>query len=102
MDKRDNRGRIIFQSLLPIILASGVLSAQGPVIVHTDLVTLRATVTDAKGNDVLGLDKSAFTVQDNDSPQKITAFSDEDMPVSSGDPPSLLDTRLVISRVTNR
>jgi Ca-activated chloride channel family protein len=73
---------IFFCSLLLIILAPGVLSAQEPVIVHTDLVTLRVTVADVKGNYVLGLEKSAFTIQDNDTPQQITAFSDEDTPVS--------------------
>src|ERR1700686_3970133 len=78
IDKGDNMGRNIFCSLLLIILAPSVLPAQEPVIVHTDLVTLRATVMDAKGNYVLGLEKSAFTIQDNDTPQKITAFSDED------------------------
>jgi hypothetical protein len=65
-----------------IILAPGALPAQEPVVVNTDLVTIRATVTDAKGNYVLGLEKTAFTIQDDDLPQKITAFSDEDTPVS--------------------
>src|SRR5882724_179751 len=75
--------RFIVWSIWLIILVPSALSAQeAPVVVHTDLVTLRATVTDAKGNYVLGLEKSAFTIQDNDSPQKITAFSDEDTPVS--------------------
>src|SRR5882672_5394793 len=75
--------RIIVWSMLLIILVPSALPAQeAPVVVHTDLVTLRATVTDAQGNYVLGLEKSAFTIQDNDSPQKITAFSDEDSPVS--------------------
>jgi Ca-activated chloride channel family protein len=68
--------------MLLVILSSGALSAQEPIVVHTDLVTLRVTVTDTKGNYVLGLDKNAFTIQDNDSPQAITAFSDEDTPVS--------------------
>jgi Ca-activated chloride channel family protein len=74
--------RYFFWSILVVTLAAGALAAQEPIVVHTDLVTLRATVTDAKCNYVLGLDKSAFTIQDNDSPQKITAFSDEDTPVS--------------------
>jgi Ca-activated chloride channel family protein len=68
--------------MLLVILAAITLVAQEPVIVHTDLVTIRATVMDAKGNYVLGLEKSAFTIQDNDSPQKIIAFSHEDLPVS--------------------
>src|ERR1700716_1283365 len=74
--------RYIFWSMLLAILVPGALAAQEPIVVHTDLVTVRATVTDAQGNYVLGLDKSAFAVQDNDSPQQVTAFSDEDTPVS--------------------
>ncbi len=72
----------IFWSIFLIILLQGVLRAQQPIVVNTNLVTLRATVTDAKGNYVPGLEKSAFTIEDNNSPQKITAFSDEDTPVS--------------------
>src|SRR5882762_7359284 len=80
--RRDNMRRYFFWSMLVLILATGALPAQEPIVVRTDLVTLRATVTDAKGNYVLGLEKAAFTIQDNDSPQNITAFSDEDAPVS--------------------
>jgi Ca-activated chloride channel family protein len=69
--------------MLLVFLASSVLPAQEPpIVVNTDLVTVRATVTDAQGNYVLGLDKSAFAVQDNDSPQQVTAFSNEDTPAS--------------------
>ncbi len=75
-------GRYMFWSMLLVILAPSVLPAQEPIVVNTDLVTVRATVMDAKGNYVLGLEKSAFTIEDNNSPQKITAFSDEDTPVS--------------------
>ncbi|HZE72676.1 MAG TPA: VWA domain-containing protein [Pyrinomonadaceae bacterium] len=75
-------GRYIFWSMLLVILAPSVLPAQEPIVVNTDLVTVRATVMDAKGNNVPGLEKSAFTIQDNDSLQKITAFSDEDTPIS--------------------
>jgi Ca-activated chloride channel family protein len=75
--------RFIVWSIWLIILVPSALSAQeAPVVVHTDLVTLRATVTDAKGDYILGLDKTAFSIQDNDSPQNIAAFSDEDSPVS--------------------
>jgi len=75
--------RFIVWSMLLIILVPSALPAQeSPIVVHTDLVTLRATVTDAQGNYILGLEKTAFAIQDNDSPQNITAFSDEDAPVS--------------------
>jgi Ca-activated chloride channel family protein len=52
------------------------------VMVNTDLVTLSVSVTNADGHAVSGLDKSAFTVFDNKSPQKISFFSDEDAPAS--------------------
>ena len=74
--------RHIFWSMLLVMLAPGALQAQEAIVVNTDLVTIRVTVTDAKGNYVLGLEKTAFTIQDDGSPQKITAFSDEDTPVS--------------------
>ena len=56
----------------------------GPVIVHTDLITLTVTVTDTYGRYVSGLSESAFTVLDDKKPQKITYFSDDDSPVSVG------------------
>ncbi len=56
----------------------------GPVIVHTDLITLTVTVTDMYGRYVSGLNKSAFTVFDEKKPQEITYFSDDDSPVSVG------------------
>src|SRR5258705_2461967 len=52
------------------------------VMVNTDLVTLSVSVTNADGQAVPGLDKSAFTVFDNKTPQKISFFSDEDAPAS--------------------
>jgi Ca-activated chloride channel homolog len=72
----------ILWSTLLVVLLQGVPRAQQPILVNTDLVTLRAAVTDAKGTQIVGLEKSAFTIQDNGLPQKITAFSDEDTPVS--------------------
>ena len=56
----------------------------GPVIVHTDLITLTVTVTDTYGRYVSGLSKNAFTVLDEKKPQEITYFSDDDSPVSVG------------------
>lgn len=56
----------------------------GPVIVHTDLITLTVTVTDTYGRYVSGLGKGAFTVLDDKKPQEITYFSDDDSPVSVG------------------
>lgn len=56
----------------------------GPVLVHTDLITFTVTVTDTYGRYVSGLGKSAFTVLDEKKPQEITYFSDDDSPVSVG------------------
>src|SRR5687767_1534158 len=46
----------------------------GPVIVHTDLITLTVTVTDTYGRYVSGLSQSAFSVLDDKKPQEITYF----------------------------
>jgi Ca-activated chloride channel family protein len=53
-------------------------------IVNTDLITLTVTVTDTYGRFVSGLNKKAFTVLDEKTPQEITFFSDDDAPVSVG------------------
>ncbi len=55
-----------------------------PVKVKTDLVTLTLTVTDLYGRYVSGLNKSAFTITDNNQEQEIQFFSDSDAPVSVG------------------
>jgi len=52
------------------------------VMVNTDLVTLSVSVTNAEGQAIPGLEKSAFTVFDNKSPQTISFFSDDDAPAS--------------------
>lgn len=52
--------------------------------IQTDLVTLTLTVTDIYGRYVSGLNKSAFTIIDENEEQEITFFSDSDAPVSIG------------------
>src|SRR5712691_2218116 len=52
------------------------------VMVDTDLVTLSVSVTNAEGQAIPGLEKSAFTVFDNKAPQAISFFSDDDAPAS--------------------
>jgi Ca-activated chloride channel homolog len=47
-------------------------------------VMLQATVMDDKNRLVTNLDKSAFTVFENNQPQTITSFRHEDIPVSMG------------------
>ncbi|MBA3438709.1 MAG: VWA domain-containing protein, partial [Pyrinomonadaceae bacterium] len=58
--------------------------AQEQEIVNTDLITLTVTVTDIYGRYVTGLNKTAFTIQDNKEAQDITFFSDTDAPASVG------------------
>ena len=53
-----------------------------PIIVNSDLVTLNVSVLDGSGHSVTGLDKRAFTILDDKSPQEITFFSDADAPIS--------------------
>jgi len=55
-----------------------------PIRIKTDLVTLTLTVTDQYGRYVSGLNKSAFTIKDNNQLQEITYFSDTDAPISIG------------------
>ena len=55
-----------------------------PVTVKTDLVTLTLTVTDIYGRYISGLQKNAFTINDNGQDQEISFFSDSDAPISVG------------------
>lgn len=55
-----------------------------PISVKTDLVTMTLTVTDLYGRFVSGLNKSAFSIFDNNDEQEITFFSDADAPISIG------------------
>jgi Ca-activated chloride channel family protein len=47
-------------------------------------VVLHATVVDDQANPVPGLDKSAFTVFEEGTPQPVTSFKREDVPVEMG------------------
>jgi Ca-activated chloride channel family protein len=58
------------------------VQSDGPLIVNTDLVTLKVSVLDGSGRSVIGLDKSAFTILDDKGRQEITFFSDADEPIS--------------------
>lgn len=53
-----------------------------PIVLTANLVSLTVNVLDASGHSVSGLDKSAFTVLDEQVPQEISYFSNEDSPVS--------------------
>jgi Ca-activated chloride channel homolog len=47
---------------------------KGPIRVQTDLVSILASVTDAKGEPVIGLDQSAFQISEEGIAQKIVRF----------------------------
>src|SRR5215471_10031779 len=52
--------------------------------VDVDLVQVYATVTDALGHYVVGLDPENFEVYEDKIAQKIDSFSSEDVPLSVG------------------
>ncbi len=54
------------------------------VVVSSDLISLRVTVTDKFGRSVSGLPQSAFTVFDEKRQQEISLFDEDDSPVSVG------------------
>jgi len=62
------------------------ISSQQPSTFHaeTRLIVLRATVKNSRGELVTNLDRSAFTVYENDRKQPITLFRRDDVPVSLG------------------
>ena len=58
----------------------------GVFVFHKDVaeVTLHATVVDDKNRLITNLDRSAFSVFENDRPQQISSFRREDYPVAMG------------------
>ena len=52
--------------------------------VGVDLVLVPVTVIDEMNRPVMGLDKEHFTVYENNDPQQITLFTEEDTPMSVG------------------
>ncbi len=54
------------------------------ITISTELVSLTVTVTDKQGRYVAGLDRSAFTVYEDDVRQEISFFNDRDAPASVG------------------
>lgn len=54
------------------------------ITISTELVSLAVTVSDKQGRHIDGLDRSAFTVYEDDVRQEISFFSDHDAPASVG------------------
>jgi Ca-activated chloride channel family protein len=67
-------------SLLPAVL----LLLQAVISVHTELVAVPVTVTDARGHHVGGLSQENFRVFENGRPQPIAVFHHGDAPVTLG------------------
>lgn len=53
-------------------------------VVNSDLISFRVTVTDGSGRCVAGLPQSAFTVLDEKRAQEISFFGEDDSPVTVG------------------
>ncbi len=67
-----------------LLTLAGLLGQQQPFHTETRLVVLHATVRNARGELVTGLESSAFTVYENGKRQPITLFRRDDIPVSLG------------------
>jgi Ca-activated chloride channel family protein len=68
-------------ALVPLL---GLAGQQPPFRAETRLVVLHATVRNAQGELVTGLERNAFAVYENGKPQPITIFRADDIPVSLG------------------
>ena len=76
--------RVLFRGLVATLALP--LGAQQEFAIRADvtLVQLHARVTDSKGRAVLGLDKDAFQLFVDNTPQPIGVFQGEDGPVTAG------------------
>jgi Ca-activated chloride channel homolog len=83
--------RLLYAALITGLSAAFVLAApqdareiKPTISVETNLVTLSVTVTDAHGELVGGLTREQFTVFDNNEPQSIQFFSNDEMAATVG------------------
>jgi Ca-activated chloride channel family protein len=58
------------------------LRSDKPIVITSNLVSLRVSVTDSHGRSIAGLSKDAFTIYDENVAQEISYFSDENTPAS--------------------
>src|SRR5258706_66247 len=71
-----------YLSLIFVVLASVILSAQGVTFkTEVNYVEVGAVVTDAQGNFVRTLNKDDFQILEDGKPQRISAYSLVDIPV---------------------
>jgi len=83
------------------ILRNRAPAARADFRTESNLVLIPVNVTDARNHTVLGLDRSAFRVFDDQAEQKIVEFSCEDAPLSVGivfDSSQSMDGKLQQSR----
>ncbi len=83
------RRRALFAAVLSLAIAS--LRAQAPLVrvdrpyrSGIELTSITATVTDAEGHLITGLDRGAFEVYEDGSRQEVTQFTRERVPVGLG------------------
>lgn len=84
-----DKTKFFLLSLMLAVAFVGATSAQDKtfedvIVINTDLVVLRAGVTDKQGRAVTGLKKENFKVFEDGIEQKIEIFSNEESPVSWG------------------
>lgn len=84
-----SRSKILAFSLLPVLIAANVTRSSGQkndadelIKVDSDMVVLRATVSDRNGKAILGLNKVNFHLSEDGVEQKIEFFSADPLPVS--------------------
>jgi VWFA-related protein len=78
-------GRVVPAVVVALALVCGARAEQPPSFrAETRLVVLQATVKNARGELVTGLDEHRFTVYENGRRQPITLFRRDDLPVSVG------------------
>ncbi|MBI2834885.1 MAG: VWA domain-containing protein [Acidobacteria bacterium] len=84
--KRPVRASVIcLLAVIPAFVGWRLSAQDRPLIsVHSDLVVLHVSVSDRKHTLVADLARDAFTVHEDDRPQPISFFSNEDTPVTGG------------------
>ena len=73
------------KALLLALCAGAIVAAQEPAArfsSRVQLVEVYATVTDARGEPVLGLRQSDFAVSEDGTPQTVTTFAAGEFPLS--------------------
>lgn len=93
---RPHRNRLFFLSFLSLAAIVQILHSapvtnnqtdtdqQKPISITSELVEVPVSVTDSQGNFVPGLARENFRIYENNHPQEVTLFEQENTPVSVG------------------